>query len=367
LDFYIILGVTQDASTADIKRAYRRLARRYHPGINPGDRAAEEMFQRVSEAYETLVDPGRRRQYDAAGTRERLNPEKPSFVFSEFDFSMRMQGPQASTFTELFADVLHPLPSRGQSKPEPGADLHVAVTLPFVDAVRGVERQVVVTRQIVCGKCRGAGEVVAAEGKCGHCKGAGHVRWARGHMVFEKSCPACTGTGRHAWQRCAVCAGQGRVVRSEALSVGIAPGVTDGSRLRLPERGHAGLAGGRNGDLYVTVHVQPHPVFRREGDDLVCVLPVAVHEAVLGARVPVPSLDSGEPAKLRIPAGTQGGERLRLEGRGLPNAAGARGDLVFEVRLVLPESLDERSKELMRTFGELNAQDVRAELFRNLA
>src|SRR5262245_25517699 len=364
MNFYVILGVAQDASTADIKRAYRRLARRYHPGINPGDRAAEAMFQRVSEAYETLVDPGRRRQYDTAGTRGGSQQETPSFMFTEFDFSVTRQGTQASTFTELFADVLHPI-AGGRGKPEAGADLHVTVSVPFGDAVRGVERQVVVTRQVPCGGCGGAGEVAIAEGKCAHCQGTGQVRWARGHMVFSKSCPACGGARRQTWQRCVSCAGQGRVVRSEAIGVAVPPGTVDGTRLRLKERGHSGRHGGPNGDLYVMVQVQPHPVFQREGDDLVCVLPVAIHEAVLGARVDVPGLDDEESVRLRIPPGTQAGQRLRAIGRGLPTPSGDRGDLIFEVKLVLPELLDERSKELMREFGRIHGDDVRADLLKN--
>src|SRR4051812_29438503 len=169
MNFYIILGLSQDASTADIKRAYRRLSRRYHPGVNPGDRAAEVMFQRISEAYETLVDPGKREQYDTAGGGGSKG-QSSSFVFAEFDFSAAKQGAQASTFTELFADVLHPMPTAARGA-EIGADLHVTLTVPFADAVRGVERQVLLTRQIECSACRGAGQIGTTEGKCAHCQG----------------------------------------------------------------------------------------------------------------------------------------------------------------------------------------------------
>jgi molecular chaperone DnaJ len=357
MNFYVLLGVAQDASAADIKRAYRRLARRYHPGINPGDRSAEEMFQRVSEAYETLIDPGRRQQYDNAGAGRRAAQDTPSFMFAEFDFSVARHGAQASTFSELFAEVLHPVPGTPKGRPESGSDLHAALSLPFEDAVRGVERQVFVTRQVPCGPCNGAGQVPTAEGVCQSCRGAGHVRWARGHMVFSKTCAACGGAGRETSRRCPVCGGQGRVVRSEALPVFVPSGVVDGSRLRLSGLGHAGAHGGRAGDLYVTIHVHPHEIFRRHGDDLVCELPVSVHEAVLGARVDVPTLDGF--AKLRIPPGTQAGQRLRLAEQGLPTATGSRGDLLFDVRLVLPEQLDDRSKELMREFGQRNGGDVR--------
>jgi molecular chaperone DnaJ len=361
MEFYLLLGVPPDATTADIKRAYRRLARRYHPGINPGDRAAETMFQRVSEAYETLIDPGRRRRYDDDGERVQASVrEVASFAFHEFDFSRARHGAQASTFTELFAEVLHPVPSAGDRRPEPGADLHASLTIPFADAIRGVERQIVVTRHVVCAGCSGGGHVATAEGKCAACGGVGQIRWARGHMVLSKPCPTCGGEGRQTSQRCPVCGGQGRSVRSEAIEVRVPAGVHDGVQLRIPSLGHAGRNRGEAGDLYVTVRVLPHEIFTRDGDDLVCALPVAVHEAALGARIEAPTLDGT--VKLRIPPGTQGGTRLRVPGRGAPNAQGAYGDLLFEVKLVLPSPLDDRSRELMRQFGQIHNEDVRANL-----
>jgi molecular chaperone DnaJ len=359
MDFYTILGLEPGASSAEIKRAYRRLARRYHPGINPGDRAAEALFQRIAEAYETLVDPVRRRQYDMADGRTMSRTEATTFEFSGFDFSAAVHGPQAATFSELFADVLHPVVS-GDNRSEVGADLHASLTLTFKESIHGVERQVVVTRHVACAACGGAGEVRTPEGRCSHCHASGTVRWARGHMVFSKACAACGGTGRQRHQRCDVCAGHGRLVRSEAIPVRVPAGVADGARLRVPEKGHAGRHHGRTGDLYVTVHVQPHPVLRRDGDDLFLALPVAIHEAVLGARIDVPTFDG--PVKLRVPPGTQGGHRFRLRGRGVAGPNGTRGDLIVEVRLTLPPIVDERSKELMREFGRVNNEDVRGEL-----
>ncbi len=359
MNFYLLLGVMPDASTAEIKRAYTRLARRYHPGINPGDRAAEAMFQRVSEAYETLSDPGRRQQYDRSGPPGTVEQPASTFTFAEFDFSIARQGPQASTFTELFAEVLHPVAAANDHRPEAGSDLHAAVTVTFADAMKGAERQVIVTRQVPCSACGARGHVPVQEARCRTCHGTGQVRWARGHMVLSKACGTCAGAGRQASLACAVCGGQGRTVRSESLTVPVPAGVADGSRLRLRGLGHAGRYGGQAGDLFVAVHVQPHPIFRREGDDLVCDLPVAVHEAVLGARIEVPSLDGS--MKLRIPPGTQAGQRLTVKGVGLPTVSGTRGDLVFDVRLVLPQGLDERSKELMREFGERNGGNVRGE------
>lgn len=357
-DYYAVLGVQPGASVTDIKRAYRRLARRHHPGINPGDRAAEALFQQISDAYETLVDPERRQRYDAAGDRQQT-VDRRVFEFSGFDFTVTAQGSQAATFTELFADVLHPAPSAHIRRSDAGPDLHTSLSLSFEESLRGVERNVVVMRQVECDACHGAGEIRAEEARCTSCQGAGQVRWARGHMVFTKACSACAGTGRERSRSCSLCAGQGRSVRSEAISVRVPPGVRDGARLRVSERGHAGGHGARNGHLYVDVAVRPHPKLRREGDDLHMVVPVAIHEAALGARIDVPSIDG--PIRLTLPAGVLAGHRLRVEGRGAPSAAGGRGDLWVEVRLVLPALTDDRSRELMREFARLNPGDVRRE------
>src|SRR5690242_11767621 len=282
MDFYVILGLGPGASPADIKRAYRRLSRRYHPDINPGDRASELLYQRICEAYETLMDPERRRRYESSdGASE---PAAAStFEFSGFDFSAAAHGTQAATFTELFAEVLHPGAREGTA-PEPGADIHAALTVSFEEAMRGAERQILVTRQDVCAACRGTGAISTPDARCAPCHGTGHVRWARGHMVFTKSCAACRGTGRQRSARCAVCAGHGQHVRTEAVPIHVPAGVDEGARLRVADRGHAGRRGGRSGDLYVTVHVQPHAAFRRDGDDLHLTVPIGVHEAVLGAR-----------------------------------------------------------------------------------
>jgi molecular chaperone DnaJ len=358
VDFYVILGLAPGASPAEIKRAYRRLSRRYHPGVNPGDRQAEALFEQITEAYQTLSDPERRRHYDTAGGVS--GPPQPgAFEFAGFDFSFAARGTDAATFSELFADVLHPM-AHDEGQAEAGADLYAALTVSFEDSFRGVDRQIVVTRQVLCGACAGHGRIRTPEGRCPHCNATGQVRWARGHMVFAKSCAACGGTGRQRFQRCTVCSAHGRVVRSEPVAVHVPAGVPAGARLRIPERGHAGRRGGRSGDLYVDIHVEPHPLVRREGDNLFIVVPVAVHEAVLGARIVVPTLDGG--VRLKIPAGTQGGQRFKISDRGAPTPSGSRGDLIVEVKLVLPAVADERSKELMREFGRLNGEDVRRDL-----
>jgi molecular chaperone DnaJ len=351
MDLYVILGLASGAKTSDIKRAFRRLARRYHPDINPGDAAAQATYRQICEAYETLVDPERRREYDTAGGGRSPATPAASFEFSGFDFSSAAHGAQAATFTELFAELLHPTDATDPSRAEGGADLHAVLTIPFVESMSGVERQVVVTRQDVCGACGGSGHVRTNEARCSACHGSGAVRWARGHMVFTKTCSICHGTGRRRSERCAVCFGHGRSARTEAVPVRVPPGVQPGTRLRVPGYGHAGRNGGAAGDLFVSIQVQPHPVYRREGDDLHMTLVIGVHEAGLGARIDVPTLDG--PVGLRIPPGTQAGQRFTLTDRGVPRATGGRGDLIVEVRIVLPPVADERARELVRELGRL--------------
>lgn len=362
MDYYAVLGLVPGASATDIKRAYRRLSRRYHPGLNPGDGAAAALFQQIAEAYETLADTDRRRRYDDAGVQ--APGGERTFEFSGFDFSVAALGSQAATFSELFAEALHPVLPAGRGARETGADLHASVSLSFDESMRGVDRQVMVTRQVACATCDGAGRLRTTESRCAACQGAGNVRWARGHMVFTKACTGCGGTGQERHRRCAGCAGHGRVVRNDGILVRIPAGVVDGTRLRVPDRGHAGSGGGRSGDLYVDVQVRPHPVLRREGADLHMSVPIAVHEAALGTRLELPSFDG--PVKLRVPPGTQGGQRFRISGRGAVTIAGGRGDLWVDVRMTLPSLLDERSKELMREFARLHQEDVRLEFVRQL-
>jgi molecular chaperone DnaJ len=356
MDFYVVLGIERGASLHDIKRAYKRLARKFHPDVNPGDRIAAAQFRQIADAYETLSDPDRRRRYDTAGSSPAA-AEHAAFGFEGFDFSVSVSGDSAPTFGDLFADVLQ-RERRQEKGPERGADLHETVSLTFEEAIRGGQRSITVMRQAPCRGCRGTGRLPTAESRCAACHGAGVVKSARGHMVFSRPCAHCRGTGHQADTRCPGCGGSQTETRIEPLTIRLPPGLADLARIRVAGKGHAGRDGVEPGDLYVTVRVEPHPVFRREGDDLHFTVPIAVHEAALGAKVEVPSLDG--PVRLRVPPGTQSGQRFRLRERGVWSAREQRrGDLVAEVRLVLPTFLDERSKELLREFGRINGGDVR--------
>ncbi len=357
MDFYIVLGVPRGATVGDIKRAYKRLARRFHPDINPGDRMAAAQFRQIAEAYETLIDPERRRRYDSGSGAAATEP--PTYGFEGFDFSVTVNGAAAPTFGDLFADVISQRESRRhEGGPIRGADLHQTLDLGFEEAMQGGTRAVTVTRQEHCRTCKGLGRLHTQETRCGQCQGTGVMKTTRGHMVFSRPCHACDGSGRKRQTKCPTCGGQQVETRSEALNVGIPAGLADGARIRVPAKGNVGRNGGENGDLYITVRVQPHPTFRREGDDLHVVVPVAIHEAALGAKIDVPAV--GGTARLRVPPGTQSGQRFRLHERGVVSSRdGRRGDLIVEVKLVLPRLLDERSKELLREFGKINKESVR--------
>lgn len=365
LDFYVILGVERAATVSEVKRAYKRLARRYHPDINPGDREAEAFFRLVTQAYETLCDPGRRQEYDAHGVHTSPVPAA-SVEFQGFDFSATGgSGGVSATFDELFSDIFQEAAEHKGSAvegPEQGSNLFGQVSLTFEEAVTGAERRLTVTRLDACQGCGGSGRRRAVEGRCVRCHGVGTTRWRRGHMVFSKSCKFCDGTGRLRHRPCAACGESGIVPRDEVLTIQVPAGVSDGARLRVKAKGNVGRLGGVPGDLYIMAQVEPHRHLRREGDDLYLELPIAIHEAALGARIDVPTLDGL--AHLRIPPGTQSGRRFRLRARGVPSPrSGEPGDLVVEVNVVLPPISDERSKELLREFGRLHSNDIRKDLF----
>ena len=363
LDFYVILGVERSATVSQVKQAYKRLARRYHPDINPGDRESEAFFRLVTRAYETLCDPGRRQDYDVNGIPVSSQPSS-TVEFQGFDFSSAGSDTSVS-FDELFSDVFQEAaelrnPAPGES--EQGSDLYGEVSFLFEEAIAGGERRLTVTRLDVCEGCSGSGRRRSTELRCSRCQGAGSTRWRRGHMVFSKSCTFCEGTGVLTSRPCSTCSESGIVTLHEDITIQIPPGVSDGSRLRIESKGNAGRLGGRPGDLYISVKVSPHRFLRRDGRDLLLTLPVAIHEAALGADIDVPTLEGN--VKLRVPPGTQSGQRFKIKSRGVPSLqSGARGDLLIEVNVVTPPVKDDRSKELLKEFGRIHSNDVRKELF----
>jgi molecular chaperone DnaJ len=361
MDLYALLGVRRSASAGDIERAYRRMARRYHPGVNPGDRVAGEMYGRIQQAYQVLGDSGSRREYDQGATRPAVTATAVSF--EGFDFSSVAEGSVAATFSELFAGVFRDAALRATA-PTGDVPVEATLSLSFADAVRGGQFPLSVARQGRCSRCAGDGRVACPPVRCPACEGHGSTRWARGHMVFTRSCEACRGDGRLTARPCPTCAGSGLRTQSDVVTVHVPPGIEDGARIAVPGRGHAPAGGGPVGYLYVLVSVADHPFLRREGRDLHLVLPLAVHEAVLGGRVDVPTL--GKSVRLRIPPGTPSGRRFKIRGRGVPSVHGEdapAGDLIVDVQIVLPAVRDDRSRELLREFGERNAQDVRRHLF----
>lgn len=361
-DLYIILDVGRAASESDIKKAFRKLARRFHPDINPGDRSAEDRFKRISEAYEILSDPLKRQFYDVNGfyTEGVLAAPKAEwgFTFEGFDFS-RMG---AAGFGEVFGQVF--TRNNLRREPERGQDLECQISLTFNDSILGLATRVSISRKGACPECKGHGRLPGMrEAACLRCGGAGKTTIAKGLLQFAVNCPECEGLGRQISQ-CSQCAGDGRCTQNEVLDVQIPPGVSTGSRVAFPGEGDAGRLGGPAGDLYILTNVAPHPFFKRAGDNIHCAVPITIAEAALGAKVDVPTIDGR--ATVRIPPGTQNGQTFRLRERGAPSLIHpkVRGDQYVEVQVVIPRVGDERSKEILRELSKLNPEDPRKEFWK---
>ncbi len=397
-DYYEILGVKKSASAEDIRKAFRKLARKYHPDVNPGDKAAEEKFKALSEANEVLSDPKKRKIYDQVGFySDNIDPataeayaragggaggfqgggpgnargQGVNVDFGGFDFSDMFEnagrGGRGAAGSGSFRDIFSGIFGGGRGTaaaeegPEPGTDLEYQVNVPFWTAIRGGVMRINISRQDVCSNCHGQG-FLEQPGKCPQCNGTGQVTQTGGRMKFNVQCPRCHGTGKNI-STCPTCHGEGTVERTEPLEVRIKPGTRDGQRIRIPGKGNAGAHGGPPGDLFVIIRTGEHPIFRREGDDIYLSVPVAVTEAVLGAKIEVPTIDGR--ALLKIPPGTQPGQKLRLRDKGVPSATqdGARGDEIVEIMVKIPMPRDERTKELLRELATLNPEDPRAELW----
>jgi molecular chaperone DnaJ len=401
-DYYAALGVKKTASAEDIRKAFRKLARKYHPDVNPGDKSAEEKFKTISEANDVLSDPKKRKVYDQLGFySDNIDPaaaeayargggfgaggfggpaqdaggartytQEVPFDFSGFDFNDFSEGAGAAGrragtgggFRDIFSNIF----GRGggvetAQRPEPGTELEYQMNVGFWQAIKGAELQLNIPRLEVCGNCHGQG-FIEQPGECPQCKGKGTITQKSGSMKFNVTCPRCGGSGKNR-SVCPVCHGEGRLERSESLKVRIKPGTRDGQRIRLPGRGNAGTMGAPAGDLYIIVRAGDHPIFKRDGDDIHLTVPITLMEAALGAKVEVPTIDGR--ALLRIPPGTQCGQKLRLREKGVPSAVneGTRGDEIVEIQTATPKVADERSKEILRELAKLNPEDPRAELW----
>ena len=381
-DYYKTLGVKRSASQEEIRKSYRRLARKYHPDLNPGDKAAEERFKQVQSAYDVLSDPKKREMYDqvgfysesgfypGTGGKGAAGPQPGGFGFSGFDFS-DLFGPEAEGarggrsgaaggFSEMFQNLFR----RGgaeETGPKPGADLEYTVHIGFWEAIQGTQARLNIARYDLCQQCGGSGSVSGAYLQCPECRGTGQVSQMAGAMRFQLSCPRCQGQGG-LQNRCPKCHGEGRLSRPDNVEVRIPPGAENGSRLRVAGKGNAGSGGAPPGDLYITTRVEEHPFFKRTGNDIHIQVPITVAEAALGAKVEVPTIDGR--ALLKIPPGVETGKKFRLREKGVLNRrTNVRGDQYVEVRVAVPRVHDERSKEILREFARLNPEDPRAGLF----
>src|SRR5882672_1172518 len=398
-DYYGLLGVKKTASAEDIRKAFRKLARKYHPDVNPNDKKAEEKFKEISEANDVLSDPKKRKIYDQLGFySDNIDPATAEayaragggpggghpggfpggqpgagaqgvhFDFGGFDFSDLFEGQRAKKaagsggFRDVFAGMFG---GRGaaaaEEGPEPGSDLEYQVNVPFWTAIRGGVMRLNITRRESCHNCHGNG-YLEASGTCPECGGKGQVTQTGGRMKFNVPCPRCHGTGKNI-STCPTCHGEGSVARSEPLEVRIKAGTRDGQRIRIPAKGNAGTHGASPGDLYVIIRVGEHPVFRREGDDIYVTVPVTAWESALGAKIEVPTIDGR--SQLKIPPGTQSGQKLRLREKGVPSATreDKRGDEIVEIKIMVPEAHDMKARELWQELQKLHPDDPRAELW----
>ena len=342
-DFYEVLGVDKSASQADIKKSYRRLAMKHHPDRNAGDADSEVRFKEAKEAYEILKDPQKRAAYDQFGHAGVSN-------------GAGGPGPSADAFSDIFGDVFGDIfgggRRGGRSQVFRGADLRYVLDLTLEQAVFGAEVSIDIPRQDTCDTCSGSGARPGSKPEtCSTCDGHGQVRMQQGFFSVQQTCPRCRGRGTVISDPCGDCSGSGLTRRTKTLAVKVPPGIDTGDRVRLTGEGEAGRNGGPAGDLYVEVHVQPHPIFTREGSHLACEIPVSYATAALGGSVDAPTLN-GEVA-LKIPSGTQSGKTFRLRGKGVtPVRGGPQGDLLCTVQIETPVHLTREQKELLSQFEE---------------
>lgn len=344
-DYYEILGVNRDASDQEIKKAYRKLAMKYHPDRNPDNPKAEEQFKEAKQAYETLTDPEKRAAYD-------------QFGHAGVDQQAGMAGAGggfADAFSDIFSDIFGEV--RGRSGVYRGADLRYNLEISLEEAARGSETRIRIPTMAECETCHGSGAKPGTKPiTCSTCGGHGQVRMQQGFFSIQQTCPKCHGSGKVIQEPCVTCHGAGRLKQHKTLSVKIPTGIDDGDRVRLSSEGEAGVNGGPPGDLYVVIHIRPHQVFTRDHSDLHCEMPISFTAAALGGEIEIPTLDGY--AKLRIPAETQSGKVFRLRGKGIKGVrSSSYGDLLCHVVVETPVSLTPRQRELLAELEAINQRD----------
>ncbi len=350
-DYYEVLGVNRDASEEDMKKAYRKLAMKYHPDRNPDNPNAEEHFKEAKEAYEVLTDPQKRAAYDQYGHAG----VDPSMGAGAGGF-----GGGAGGFADAFGDIFGDIFGGGRqqrSNVYRGADLRYNMEISLEDAARGTETKIRIPVMAECETCHGSGARPGTQPvTCTTCGGHGQVRMQQGFFSIQQTCPKCHGSGKMVKDACPTCHGDGRVKQQKTLAVKIPAGVDEGDRIRLSGEGEAGVNGGPAGDLYVVVHLKPHAIFQRDGGDLHCEMPISFTTAALGGEIEIPTLDGH--AKMKIPAETQTGAKFRLRGKGIkPLRTSDHGDLICHVVVETPVKLTEKQKELLRELEAINLQD----------
>ncbi|MGH9881132.1 MAG: molecular chaperone DnaJ [Pyrinomonadaceae bacterium] len=381
-DYYEILGVKRNAKPEEIKKAYRRLARKYHPDVNPGDKASEERFKLTTEAHDVLSDPKKRSIYDRFGQYSdnladaaargygpggaSTGRTAPGFDFSGFDWgTTSSSGGGSTSFRDIFSELFGGGAAKETEPPRPqprkGADIEMPLSLSFEESINGLTTNITVNRSEQCPRCNGAGDIGGPVMVCTTCKGTGQVQKAGGRLRFSQECVDCGGTGRRR-SPCSLCKGKGTMPKPETVKVRIPAGVETGSRVRIPGKGEGGRLGAPAGDLHIITNVGTHKYFTRKGDNIYATVPITVPEAALGAKIEVPTVEGK--AQLRIPPGTQSGQKFRLRQRGAPSLRnpGARGDQFVEVQVTLPKVISEETKELLRQYSKMNSDNPRVEM-----
>ncbi len=358
-DYYEVLEVGRGASDAEIKKAYRKLAKQYHPDVNPGDKAAEAKFKEINEAYEVLSDPQKRSRYDQFG-HAGVDPNSfggAGAGFGDFDF-----GGIGDIFESFFGGGGFGRSSRSRSGPQKGADLKYSVEISFEEAAFGVEKEITINRHENCGTCGGSGaKPGTSPTTCKHCSGTGQVQFKQstpfGQFINVKTCDICRGEGKIITDPCPACSGRGKVRKTIRKKLDIPAGIDDGQTISIRGEGDPGSRGGPAGDLFVTVAVRPHPIFKRQGNDVICEIPITFVQAALGAELEVPTLDGK--VKYTMPEGTQTGTIFRLKNKGIPYLRGSgRGDQYVKVEIDVPKKLNDKQKELLRQFADISGDDV---------